>query len=138
MNAMLTWQDTWWLDIQALDEDHQHMVKLVNQLAQSADAVAVRTALDELIAHVRFHFTHEEEFLAEIGYPHLARHKREHAMQLAEFVLLQRDMEADQDLGLDQAILEGIKSWFLNHVIAEDKVYAAYYHQAHNQKEALG
>jgi hemerythrin len=133
MNFTLRWQDAWWLDIQSLDEDHQQMVELVNQLAGCKDAAETREAMDALIAHVRSHFRREEDFLAEIGYPHSARHKREHAMQLAEFVLLRRDLDANPELMVDRATLEGIKGWFLNHVIAEDKVYAAFYHQSLKQ-----
>jgi hemerythrin len=90
-------------------------------------AVAALEHLDALIAHVRGHFEREEAFLRAIGYPDYIDHKREHTMQMAEFVDLRRRLADETTRYVDPDTVQGIRNWFFSHVIAEDREYAAYF-----------
>jgi hemerythrin len=146
MMAFLTWRDDLLMGIDVLDADHQQMVTLLNLLVAAEDpppgspsldddpastsqtpAVAALEHLDALIAHVRGHFEREEAFLRAIGYPGYVDHKREHRMQMAEFIDLRRRLADATTRYIDPETLQGIRSWFFNHVIAEDREYAAYF-----------
>jgi hemerythrin len=123
----LTWRDSYKLDIAPLDADHQEMVRLINRLADAGDPMPLPRRLDDLIAHLRRHFKVEQAFLQQIDYPAADRHTREHAIQMAEFVDLSRHLVHSTARVLDQSELAAIKHWFFNHVVAEDKRFAAYY-----------
>ena len=146
MTAFLTWRDDLLMGIDVLDADHQQMVMLLNLLVAAGKpppdppalddnpastsqtpAVAALGHLDALIAHVRVHFEREEAFLRAIGYPDYVEHKREHAMQMAEFVDLRRRLADETTCYIDPDTVQGIRNWFFNHVIAEDREYAAYF-----------
>ena len=146
MTAFLTWRDDLLMGIDVLDADHQQMVMLLNLLVAAGEpppdppaldgnpastsqtpAVAALEHLDALIAHVRGHFEREEAFLRAIGYPDYIDHKREHTMQMAEFVDLRRRLADETTRYLDPDTVQGIRNWFFNHVIAEDREYAAHF-----------
>jgi len=146
MTAFLTWRDDLLMGIDVLDADHQQMVRLLNLLVAAGTpppdppgpdgypastvqtpAVAALEHLDALIAHLRGHFEREEAFLRAIGYPDYVDHKREHTMQMAEFVDLRRRLAEQTTRCIDPDTVQGIRNWFFNHVIAEDREYAAYF-----------
>jgi hemerythrin len=142
MTALLVWRDAWLLGIDALDADHREMVRLLNELFGCEEASPARAApvahdgshknrllsrLDAVLIHLRSHFQCEETFLTAIGYPRLEQHRREHAIEMAELVDLQRSIIATDAHCLSEAAAEGIKRWFFNHVIAEDREYAEFY-----------
>ncbi|MGA7981719.1 MAG: hemerythrin domain-containing protein [Chromatiaceae bacterium] len=146
MSALLVWRDSWLLGIDELDADHREMVRLLNDLCDGAgpDPGATPPAIDGdstsggsrpsledrltgAVAHLRAHFEREERFLATIGYPGIEEHRREHSLQMAEFVDLQRVVAAVEADHLGEEAAEGIKRWFFNHVIAEDLRFADFY-----------
>ncbi len=149
MTAFLTWRDDLLMGIDVLDADHQQMVRLLNLLVAAGEpppdppapdgdpeptsqrpAAAALQHLDDLIAHVRGHFEREEAFLRAIGYPDYVDHKREHAMQMAEFVDLRRRLAEETTRYIDPETVQEFRHWFFNHVIAEDRKYAAYFFKA--------
>ena len=146
MTVFLTWRDDLLMGIDVLDADHQQMVMLLNLLVAAGEAppdppalddkspstsqtpaAAALDHLDALITHVRGHFEREEAFLRAIGYPDYVDHKREHTMQMAEFVDLRRRLAGETTRYIDPDTVQGIRNWFFNHVIAEDREYAAYF-----------
>ncbi len=129
MTEPLIWREGWVLGIDMLDADHREMVRLINRLGDPEDPATLGTRLSELIAHVRRHFDTEGVFLRAIEYPEVIEHCREHTMQLAEFVDLGRSLAGSHTRTLDPIELQGIRHWFFNHVIAEDKRFATYYHE---------
>lgn len=134
MTELLTWRDDWLLDIDLLDDEHRQMVHLINRLATPDETIPLIQRLDDLIAHLRGHFQLELVFLREIGYPDMGGHSREHSMQMAEFVDMRRELAriplASQPQTLEASDLRAIKHWFFNHVVAEDRRYAAFYREA--------
>ncbi|MCU0972204.1 MAG: hemerythrin domain-containing protein [Gammaproteobacteria bacterium] len=149
MAAFLTWRDDLLMGIDVLDADHQEMVRLLNLLvaagqappgppapdddpdpASRRPAAAALEHLDALITHLRGHFEREEAFLRAIRYPDYVDHKREHTMQMAEFVDLRRRLADESTRYVDAETVQSFRHWFFNHVIAEDREYAAYFFKA--------
>jgi len=136
MADFLSWRDGWKTEIEWVDKDHEEMVRRLNRLAEACDCGTRKTpckervleALDALIEHNRRHFEEEEAFLRQIAYPGYDSHRREHVMQMAEFLDLRRDLERNLTENLGPQTLDDFKRWFFNHVIAEDRVYADFYH----------
>jgi hemerythrin-like metal-binding protein len=129
MTELLTWRDSWLLDIELLDADHREMVRLINRLGDLGDSSTLARRVNQLIEHLRRHFHVEQVFLREIDYPDLDRHAREHALQLAELVDLARRLARSDKRVLDATDLGALKDWFFTHVVAGDRRFADYYRQ---------
>lgn len=127
MNEILTWRDEWLLDIDMLDAEHREMVRLINRLGDATDPAPLSLRLGDLITMLRGHFLVEQRFLREIAYPHMEDHTRDHRLQLAELVDLRRSLATSSEATMSPAELHPIKDWFFNHVVAEDRRFAAYY-----------
>jgi hemerythrin len=141
MEEMLIWRETWELGIEAIDADHREVAGLVNRLIAGTrvpDHPDCQDALAELIGGLKRHFEVEERFLERIDYPHLYDHQREHTIQMAEFVDMQRDLAHRHARCLDRETVQGIKAWFFNHIIAEDRQYAEFYRRKYGSPPVAG
>lgn len=146
----LIWRDAWLLGIEPLDADHRRMVQLLNAIlcdgpegaTGSAAPAATQTVpiaerMQALIDHLRNHFAREETFLEAIEYPAFESHKREHAMEMAELIDVARSHTERGAPCVGAEAAEGIKRWFFDHVIAEDRRFAQYYHERLGAGEAI-
>ena len=134
MGDYLVWHDNWLIGIDELDADHKEIVRLINQLADPSEKSPVLQRLENLAAHMREHFEREERFLDRIHYPERTAHANEHIMEMAEFTLLKRDLAASGGAAMDDASLEGIKTWFFNHAVAQDRLFAEYFRNDYTQQ----
>lgn len=143
------WREQWCVGIDALDRDRRALVAILNHMAlrfgESPDgapppgaadlAMARRHAdapsalcywLDALRTRTRDHFAREESLMRATHYPELAEHAGEHALMLAEYTALMRDIVARGDEQLRLADLEALKQWFMGHVLDMDKRLGRY------------
>jgi hemerythrin len=125
LSEALIWREAYAVGVDLLDAQHREMVRLINLVLDPAAGHGVGARLDKLIAHLRRHFETEEVFLRAVEYPLADEHVREHALQLAEFVDLRRRIGCGGDV--EAEIRTEIRTWFFNHVVAEDRRFGAYY-----------
>ncbi|MEW7974411.1 MAG: bacteriohemerythrin [Candidatus Thiodiazotropha endolucinida] len=133
MKRFLTWRDDWYLGIDEIDQQHLHLVELVNQVADSVmtqnsesndDGGAMRLVL-QLQEETRQHFRDEEAFMRNHEYPQVSSHHREHALLQAELSDLIREIEEGKRR-LDIETLTSLKYWLIDHVIDSDMDIARY------------
>mgnify|MGYP003573638301 CR=1 FL=1 len=137
MTSRMAWRDEWLLGIETFDTDHMEMMRLINSLfpldeSNSSGATVggepfVADQLERVIACLRLHFDREETFQQSIGYPGIEEHKTEHSLEIAELTEMERVLRETRASCIDEAAAESLKRWFLDHVIAEDRLYAEYY-----------
>jgi len=147
MAKILTWRDDWMLRIDILDKDHRAIVDMLRGIARrfgeepeqqeevrqesgnqdSADSGDLYAALEKLGSYTRAHFQREEEFMRTIDYPHIADHRSEHAMLMAEHTALIRELGEREAERLGPAELEILKHWVVAHVIGGDRGFADHY-----------
>lgn len=136
------WRDQWCVGIDALDRDRRAIAAIVNHIALrfgeregAAIMQAPRTAgapsalrywLDALHERAREHFNREEALMRLTHYPDTAEHAGEHALMLAEYTALVRDIIARGDERLRLEDLEALKQWFMGHVLDMDKRLGRY------------
>lgn len=143
----MTWRDDWTLSIGILDEDHRVIVDMLLEIARrfaeaaerqedegqesgkddGADSGDLHTALDNLGSYTRAHFRREEEFMRTIDYPHMADHRSEHVMLMAEHTALMRELRERGVGRLGPTELEILKHWVVAHVIGGDRGFADHY-----------
>ena len=156
----LPWQESWTLGIELVDAEHQSLVDSVNQLAarftldpaQAAESlgvagwdtpgdpeanhVALISALEALAEQAREHFKHEEALMRAIDYPDLASHRSEHALLLAEYIEMVRDLDRQSLIHLESETVQSLHHWLVGHMVGADKDYANYYFTILGQKQA--
>ncbi len=69
------------LEYEALDQDHQRLADIVNQIVKAIDDGEAEKCEDLVIALVksaRSHFAKEEALLVKIGYPNVEKHQDHH------------------------------------------------------------
>ena len=67
----------------------------------------------------------EELLMAEVHYPALSRHRREHERLTLEIAFLEEQLEAG-DVELDDETLAFLKRWLLDHILEFDRKLGEY------------
>jgi hemerythrin len=122
--ALITWKSEYSVGVAEFDNDHRHLLDLINALhdALLADAPAERLGeiCDRLIEHTVVHFGHEEARFE--GYPRAAEHLRMHEK------LKQRVLDFRGQIGTagasDNARL--VTDWLAHHITGEDRTFGAW------------
>jgi len=90
--ALVAWQDCYSVGNERIDQQHQRIVGMINQLGDAMDTGAERQALMKILAdlagYTKTHFGEEERLLDGCGYPELKEHREQHLLlnrQLADF-----------------------------------------------------
>lgn len=86
MDPLFAWKDAFFTDIQSIDQQHQRLVELINDLAASAiDAEQgsfskIGPAYNQLLDYARIHFADEEQVMVAggIAESHISAHKEQH------------------------------------------------------------
>lgn len=123
--SLLTWDDSYSLNVAELDRQHQRLFALFNELyeamQQGRAPAAIRQVLDAVVDYTHYHFAFEEQFLHENGYAagdtHCTQH-RELALQARE--LARRAREGD----VTPATLKFLSGWLLSHILVSDRKFA--------------
>ena len=80
--TQLIWDDSFSVGVPELDQHHQRLAELINELAASRDKPAhseeIVDILSALSDYANHHFAHEEHLMGVRGYPDLADHLSEH------------------------------------------------------------
>ena len=127
--ALFVWDEIYRVGISTIDEQHQRLFDIVNRFH---DAVVRRegrwalvSAFDELAEYTAYHFRDEEQRMAEVGYPDLARHRGYHE-KLVDLVITYRAQLAAGADGIEARALDFIKMWLNAHVLGTDKEIGRY------------
>lgn len=122
---MIAWDESLAVGVTEIDEQHQAIIRLINDLAakqgQAEDADAAK-ALTFLRAYLHDHFDLETELMLDLGYPELDAHRQQHEL-FANHVIF---FEIEKEFGVVSEqmladILVFLKEWFLSHITKEDK-----------------
>ena len=112
-----------------LDAQHRvifsNMAKVYGYLLDDKKDKDLLDALDVLDAYCKLHFFDEENVMSEMDFPGLEEHKAQHVLfvrHLERFMSGYREMSCAKNI--DE--LNFIKGWFLEHIMAFDKVYSGH------------
>lgn len=126
MARYIAWKDYYSVNDPALDNEHKQIIECINDLyvvVEANDAGdAIRRVLDQLVQYTNTHFSHEEARLKEIGFPALGEHKALHDEMRRRTLGLRTHL----NLVTANDVLGFLKSWWINHIQGEDKLYASF------------
>ncbi len=127
--AIMTWSDSYTVNSAAIDSQHKKLFTLVNDLhdamMQGKGKDVLGATLDALMDYTRVHFGDEERMLEKLKYPELPNQKTEHTLFISKISELQAQHKAGK-LAVTLPVLDFLKNWLVNHILKNDKKYAAY------------
>mgnify|MGYP003599051655 FL=1 len=122
--AYFEWADDMVIDNGPIDQDHQALVRQVNELhtatSEGRGHEVVGRLLDELIRDTVEHIRREEQEMARMGYPRLVQHKQGHDQFVADLQGLQRKFEGGSSTVASQ-LSTVLRDWLSLHIRRYDK-----------------
>lgn len=128
--ALIEWMDMFSVGNAEMDADHKGLLDLLNRIyeAWSADgtgeAIDVASVFDDLTEYTRRHFAREEALLEKIDYDRLEVQKAEHHRMIEQLDAFKaRHIAGSQPAALTQEMVDFLRSWMIDHILAEDMRY---------------
>jgi hemerythrin len=118
------------LGIAQVDNEHVKLIDMLNEvhelLSQGQKDAARQFFNETLSSYVDEHFAHEEQFMASIGLPALAEHRKIHENFKNSFQALKPQIESFDEAAFRQALTDAF-TWIITHIGKTDKKYATFY-----------
>ena len=130
----LSWNDSYSVGIESIDNDHKKLILLINNLQTSIDYKTdnefEKQTLDEVVDYTKYHFTREEDLMEKNGYSDFVAHKAQHQKMIDKVTELVQAYEKDESKGIKAGAIESLlmylKSWLINHINGTDQEYSEY------------
>lgn len=124
--ALIIWDESLSVHVKKIDEQHQKLIQLINDLHEAMRQRKTNEALgkiiDELIAYTTSHFLTEETYFEQFQYIDRLAHKRRHSEFVKKVGEFQKEFTSGK-LMLSMEIMTFLKDWLVNHIQGEDKKY---------------
>jgi len=134
--SMITWDDTYSVDIQEIDEQHKCLIEFMNELymamANKSNRDLIGDVLDKLVDYTKVHFAVEETLMRVFHYDGYEEHKAIHDKIVFRVLEFQNQFRAGNDkVGMV------LKDWLFDHINKVDKQYVKTFHKAGVKKTWL-
>ena len=127
----VTWNDSFSVGFEYIDNQHKELVKIVNTLyaackmgAVNADIAYLQT-ISKAMEYARVHFSDEEKYMGMVFYPELNEHKKQHEEFVVEIKKSMKLFEEGKAAPIEMANF--LKNWLLDHIAVSDNKYAPYF-----------
>lgn len=124
--AHVEWQACYSVANEQLDQQHQRIVAMINQLGDAMDTGAEKTALmkilSDLAGYAKTHFADEERMLEQCDYPLLDDHREKHAALNRQLADLYRTFYTSSRPQSVEVMLF-LQHWLYDHILEQDKTY---------------
>lgn len=122
----MKWSDELSVNITEIDEQHQNLINLINNLHEAMlerkGKEVLGDILDKLAAYTVYHFSTEENYMKKFEYIGFLSHKREHDAFVSKVESFIADYQANK-LGISMDLMSFLKDWVSNHIKGTDKKY---------------
>jgi hemerythrin len=125
--ALFVWDQKYAVGVREIDQQHQHLIQMINDLQQALVAERGQQALGQTVSrmldYAAYHFSTEEELLSSTGYPLYDSHRQEHE----GFATKARELRQRVDGGrfvLTLEVINFLRDWLSQHILVNDKKYA--------------
>ena len=126
----VVWDNAFSVGFEPIDDQHKELVNMVNELFDSckqggavADKAFLQT-VNKAANYAREHFSAEEKYMVQAGFPKLAEHRKLHDDFLNTVMQTIQDFKAGKIAPVELA--KFLKKWLLTHIAESDKQYAPY------------
>lgn len=123
MNQPIQWNVSFHIGIKVIDDQHQHMVGIINGLYQTLETtigdIDMKDFFNDAVGYGEYHFQTEEAFFSRYDYPereqHLAAH---HAYKQTLDMLLAEGGDAHEQA---EKLLDFLEKWWVGHITGMDQ-----------------
>lgn len=126
--SLIRWEEKYTLDVQEIDEQHERLFLLFNELDDSIEHQkgnqVLMNQLNDLINYTRLHFTTEEKLMQQFSYVGYLEHKRVHDDLMDEALDLKEKFGKGQ-IELSGTVSNFLTGWLTEHILDMDKKYSA-------------
>jgi len=136
---MIEWSDALSSGLENIDMQHQEVVRRFNEFSAAVKQGHTKEHTNEILTYmckfVAHHFESEEDLMHQIDHELASRQTIEHAEFIGKLFKLNAKFEsggpdvADEILGL-------LETWIMEHICAEDKLFAKYSEEIQGQDPA--
>lgn len=122
---MLNWSNKLSVGVDLIDEQHKMLIQRLNDMSRAIEfnkgpGEIVRT-LEFLIEYTDFHFSAEERYMKEHGYPGLEKHITKHEEFTGTLANLENDFKEEGATNLLAHSLDTfLINWLINHISGVD------------------
>ena len=125
----LIWKDTYRVDIQTIDSQHQKLFDIINQfylgIHQKKSNTAMLEIIDELKKYSIYHFNTEEALMKQYNFIGLKRHVSEHENFKQKVNEFEEKVKSDK-LVLSMAVTSFLEEWIRKHILSTDMEYSGF------------
>jgi hemerythrin-like metal-binding protein len=117
----LIWTDKYRVGVDAIDKDHQVVVRLLNKLTQrSAGDADLNNLIEELMDYTKYHFRREEAIMEICHTPGLVEHRVYHTSLIAKVNELADAWHNQSDLSTLRNLRQFLREWWIGHILNVD------------------
>ncbi len=126
---LIKWTSDFALGVDAVDRQHQKLVRLLNDLHHSfllgGNRGELASILEELANYTQTHFHDEEQLFMPTAYPGKTAHLAKHQDFIQQITKFRQDFESGVG-SVGSEILVFLKDWLVQHIQGTDRGYATY------------
>lgn len=127
--TFFTWNENMSVGILQLDIQHKNLINMINNLYNAMSAgkgkEILPNILKEMSAYAVSHFSTEEKFMQQYGYPEYETHKKEHELFVKKVQEFNREF-AKGNISITLNVANFLKTWLSNHIQNTDKKYGPF------------
>jgi hemerythrin len=127
--ALITWSEDFAVNVREVDEQHQKLFALFNNLfdamRRGKGKPMLGTVLNELIDYAVYHFNTEETLFRKYDYPGARQHKMEHETFKKKVADFKTAFDKGESL-VTVELLNFLTKWLKNHIMVEDKKFGPF------------
>jgi hemerythrin-like metal-binding protein len=105
-------------DVKEIELQHTELVSIFNKLNQAVknneSRQQIYKIIDDIIAYTHVHFSKEEEFMVQTGFPEIEQHRKMHQELLDEA----KQLKGKFDYVDDEQFMDWLNHWPFNRVLA--------------------
>jgi hemerythrin len=119
----LQWREQLSVGNDLIDNDHKHLVMLVNQAEEtlkSKNMSSLKTVLESLADYAKFHFSREELVATAAGYPRVTHMHESHEALITKLSQVTQELDLELSEASGQHFVDFLRDWLISHVIKED------------------
>lgn len=131
MEIKFQWTEDMSVNNNVIDEQHQELFDKINELLNAIVTGHAEDVVEDMVhffkRYMEEHLRYEENFLADIGYPHAAEHKEEHKkFEQKYYELKDRLVDVEDKSRLVLEIENFMGAWLTKHIQVEDQKFGAF------------